>query len=92
MIATINSDVVGVGNGGVALRGVTIMFMTTKTPNPYRSEPGMIWRRRSGMRSTARIKTPAITMLKIKWNNTPSRAVGMPPAKADSPNAPLAIY
>ena len=41
MMVTINSGVVGVGIGGVALRGVTIMFMTMKTPNPYRSEPMM---------------------------------------------------
>ena len=41
MIFTINWGVVGAGNGGVVPRGVTIMFMTMKTPNPNRSEPGM---------------------------------------------------
>jgi hypothetical protein len=34
----ISWDVVGAGNGGAALSGMTIMFMTMKTPNPYRSE------------------------------------------------------
>ena len=40
-IFMIRWGVVGAGNGGAALRGVTIMFITMKTPNPYRSEPTM---------------------------------------------------
>ena len=40
-IVTISRGVVGAGNGGAALSGVTIMVMTMKTPNPYRSEPTM---------------------------------------------------
>jgi hypothetical protein len=41
MIITMSWGVVGAGNGGATLRGVTIMFITIKTPNPYSSEPGM---------------------------------------------------
>jgi hypothetical protein len=41
MIFTMSWGVVGAGNGGVALSGITIMFMKLKTPNPYRSPPMM---------------------------------------------------
>jgi hypothetical protein len=33
-IFSMSQGMVGTGNGGVALRGVTTMFMTMKTPNP----------------------------------------------------------
>src|SRR4026207_1999515 len=39
----------GAGNAGAALRGRTIKFITMKTPNPYRIEPTMTLRRRSGI-------------------------------------------
>jgi hypothetical protein len=63
-----------------------------KTPNPYRIEPGMIWRRRSGIRSTLRIKTPAIIVVIMKSRTSPNKAVASPPVKAISPIAPLATY
>src|SRR5688572_11776932 len=92
MIASMSQGMVGTGSGGAALRGITIKFMTIKTPNPYRSEPAMGYRRKSGMRSTLRKKMPAMTKEMSKCKNTPSKVVAMPPSKAAMPNTPLAIY
>ena len=66
MIASISHGRVGAGIGGVALSGVTIMFMTMKTPNPYRSEPTITLRRKRGMRLAARMKTAATANDMIK--------------------------
>ena len=92
MIASMSHGKVGAGSGGAALRGVTIMFITIKTPNPYRSEPVRGYRPKSGMRSALRKKMPAMTKEMSKCKNTPSQAVAMPPSKATMPNTPLAIY
>jgi hypothetical protein len=40
-IPSMSQGIGGAGTGGAALRGRTIKFMKMKTPNPYRSEPGM---------------------------------------------------
>jgi hypothetical protein len=39
---SIKSHMGGGGETAAALRGRTTKFITIKTPNPYRSEPGMI--------------------------------------------------
>jgi len=40
-MVSMSQGVVGAGSGGAALKGMTITFMTMKTPNPYRSALAM---------------------------------------------------